>query len=431
MRIGFFTSVPGWGGSEVYLRDLILRVRGRGHAPVLFGVSGTWLWDEMGKADVPRVAWQAAGDTAGRGRQTADPEEGRGLAASSRRVRGSGRAASLRTAILRSVPPWVKLPAGCLRETAHLRRLFRGCPVDVMHVAVHGYEVAGVACRLAGIPCLAMNMITPPAEPYWVRRRLVRWTMRAYHHVSSQSPSCTDAWIRRAGLDRARTSFVWNGVDLKRFRRAREPGRRGPTDPFRVLSAGRLHPMKGFDCLIEAIARLRDENVILEILGEGQERGTLEARIAELGLGGRVFLRGQVDGVEALMPAADCFALASVSHESCPAVLAQAMACGLPLVTSDFGPLPEVNLHGVTGLVSPARDSAGLAESIRRLSRDPGLCDRMAEAGVRRAAEHFSLDRMVSRTLGLYARTIAEAGVDAGSCGLFARRHGAKDPRTR
>jgi glycosyltransferase involved in cell wall biosynthesis len=273
-----------------------------------------------------------------------------------------------------------------------------------MHVGIHGYELAGLACRRCGIPCLGMHMTTPVDEGYWARRWLMRYTDRRYGHVCSQSRFCTGEWKRRHGLRPDRTSFIWSSVDTDRFRPAAPRRMRGAADEFRLVSVGRLHAMKGFEFLIEAVAMLNDGRVTAEILGEGDERGNLEQRIRDRRLAGTVRLRGYVEDPRPHLAEADCFVLPSVSLESCPAVLPEAMAMGLPLITSDFGPLTEVNVDGQTGWVVPVRDSVALAGSIREAMERPDRCRSLGEAGQRRAGTSFSRDRMLRETLALYGR---------------------------
>jgi len=274
--------------------------------------------------------------------------------------------------------------------------------VDVMHVSVHGYELASLSCRLCRIPSLAMHMTSPIRDPYWFRRWLTWFSIRSYTHVCSQSQSCTDAWIEATGVSRARCSFVWNGADISRFGGGGAVRPRQEVDRFRLVSVGRLHPMKGYDVVLRALGELQDERVSLTILGDGDERTALGDLADTLGLTERVVFEGHVEDPESYLREADCFVLASVALESCPAVLAEAMASGLPLITSDFGPLAEVNVAGRTGLVVPAGDSSALAGAIRQLADDSAKRDAMGAAGRERAVSLFSRERMFRETLSRY-----------------------------
>ena len=144
--------------------------------------------------------------------------------------------------------------------------------------------------------------------------------------------------------------------------------------------------------------------------GEGECRGELELQIAELGIGDRVFLPGHTDEPLRVLQNADCFVLPSVSHESCPAVLAQAMACGLPLVTSDFGPLAEINRNEKTGIIAPMRDVDGLCDAIRRIIRDEDFRSMAGQNGYAFAHNHLSIASMVHKTELLYDSIWNKAG---------------------
>ena len=153
MRIGFFTSIGGWGGSENYLKSLVLGVRETGHEVVLFGVAGSRLFRELSAADVPCVAWQ---DGWHGGEDAAEQEESDGASVWPSSVTTSSYSSLLRRAWRAWVPGGVKLLAGTWREARFLRRVFERDRVDVMHVNVHGYETAGMACRWAAIPCVGV-----------------------------------------------------------------------------------------------------------------------------------------------------------------------------------------------------------------------------------------------------------------------------------
>ena len=376
MKIGFFTSNKEWGGSESYLKSIIHGMREKGHNVVFFGVEGSRLFQEINAEGIECAAWTSS-------RYTRSDKGG------------------LIEVILRAIPLYVTLLLGNLREMMYLQKLFKINSVDVMHINVSGYEVAAASCRLRGIPCLAMNLITPPDEIYWFRRWMMKMTLRLSNHVSSKSNSCTEKWIELACLNRNKCSYVWNSVDLSRFKYD-ETKHKNINDVFRLISLGRLHPMKGYIYLLEAMKLLNDENITLDIYGEGHQREELRGLISDLGLKDKVSLFEHIENPEDQLMIADCFVLPSVSHESCPAVLPEAMACGLPLITSDFAPLTEVNIDGTTGIVVPMRDSDALAGAIRCLYEDRNLAENMGQAGYQRARDHFSRERMIEETASIY-----------------------------
>jgi glycosyltransferase involved in cell wall biosynthesis len=392
MRIGYFTSIEGWGGSEVYLLSLMRGVRALGHEPVLFGVAGARLYAEALQDGIRCVAWKHLAPVptplAGAWRDTA-----------MKSPKGSWKAW-----ILNVLPVWVKLLLGSASEVCRLRARFAADPVEVMHVNVHGYELAGVAGRISGVPCIAVYHISPVPEPYWFRRWLMRFSAKFYRRSCFVSRFSRDAWIQQAGIDRAESLVVMNGIDLSAYASVESPAARRPQDPFRALAIGRLHPMKGFRYLIEAAAYLKDRRLSIDIVGSGEEEGLLRALAISLGVDGQVLFRGHTEEPVQYMKHSDCVVLPSVSHEACPLTLLEAMACGRPMVTSDFGPLPEVNQRGVTGLVVPARDGRALAEALRTLMDSPQLATGMG-LQARELSATFSRDRMIADMLSLYVHT--------------------------
>ena len=175
---------------------------------------------------------------------------------------------------------------------------------------------------------------------------------------------------------------------------------------FVILGLGRLVPVKGFDLLVEALARMtptaRDARVV--IVGDGPERGRLLARAAELGVADRLVLAGAVVTPETLakyFAAADVFA-APARNEGMGRALVEAMALGLPVVGSAVGGIPSVIGDGVAGRVIAREDVAGLAEALLDLASDPRLRSKLAEAA-RRRAHDFSTDVADARLLSLYS----------------------------
>jgi glycosyltransferase involved in cell wall biosynthesis len=290
---------------------------------------------------------------------------------------------------------------GNVKEAWSLRKVFRQHPVDVLHINLNGYEVAGVAARMCGIPSIGWHCIMPFRDPSAMRRWLIRWTCRSYSLMGGMSHACVDAWRELSGLPTPRCRMVWNGIDLALYD-GPGPVQRLPRDPFVVLAVGRLHPMKGFDVLIRAIGKLNDPRAHLIIAGEGQEKAALTALAVQQPCTDAITFAGHREDMVSMYLAAHCMALPSISHESFGFVLAEAMACGLPLITSDFGPLPEINLHNVTGLVVPAGAPDTLAHAISAIMDNPELGRHFGESGRQRAQECFSRQRMIDEMIKIY-----------------------------
>lgn len=171
-----------------------------------------------------------------------------------------------------------------------------------------------------------------------------------------------------------RVQLVRNGLELQRFP-YREPEH---TDArLRVAAVGRLVEKKGFDVLVDAVAVLRDEGVEVrvELAGGGELEEKLRARIHRHGLTDRVRMLGPLpqDEVAALLRSSDVFAAPCVvgadgNADGLPTVLLEAMAVGVPCVSTAVTGIPEVVIDGETGLLREPGDVAGLADALRGIA---------------------------------------------------------------
>ena len=173
------------------------------------------------------------------------------------------------------------------------------------------------------------------------------------------------------------------GVDLDRIpqRRDRKAGR------FSVLFVGRMVEKKGFRILIAAASLLkaRGRHFDVQAIGDGPEEAALRIAVTDAGLTGLVTFHGSEphDFVLALMTVSDCLALPSVTaadgdQEGIPVTLMEAMAAGLPVVSTWHSGIPELVSDNETGLLVPERDAAALANAIERLMTEPALGERLA-----------------------------------------------------
>ena len=183
-----------------------------------------------------------------------------------------------------------------------------------------------------------------------------------------------------------------------------------------VAGVGRLIPVKGFEYLIGAHARALSSVPELRLLlvGEGDARTDLEARVRALGVSDTVVLAGSADRAEmpAFLAAADIVAVPSVHHggyvDGLPNVALEAMASGKPLVASRVGGLPELVRDGENGLLVPEKDAHALADALVMLARDAALRDRLGASGRAEIRGERSWDAVARRFAEIYERVLAE-----------------------
>ncbi len=200
---------------------------------------------------------------------------------------------------------------------------------------------------------------------------------------------------KRFPLSARKIHRVYNGIDTGSFPLAR-PAR----NPPRIVTVGRYIEKKGFDDLIAACAVLRDRGVAFEcrIIGEGPLEAELAAAIERADLRGRVELTGPkpMAEVAATLQGARVFALPCVEEadggmDNLPTVIAEAMAAGLPVVSTTLAGVPEMVADGATGLLVPPRSPEKLADALERLLKRPGLAWWYGRRGRMRAGRLFEV----------------------------------------
>lgn len=181
----------------------------------------------------------------------------------------------------------------------------------------------------------------------------------------------------------------------------------------RLVCVARLSPEKGHAGLIQAFAKLIDEGVDaeLELVGDGPDRPRIEAQVAQLGLGDRVILRGQVGEHDAMaaMSKATVGVLASFM-EGLPVVIMEALALGVPVVAPCVAGIPELVEHGVSGLTFPPGDWDSLTNALRQMLTDPELRRRTAQEGKRRIEKEFYVEESLKPLIEAFASNRSSNG---------------------
>lgn len=241
----------------------------------------------------------------------------------------------------------------------HLRR--QGATRIHNQLGMASASVSMYAAILAGIPfSLSLH---GPDDFFPHERLLLARKIEAADVVACISEFCRNQAERCSSpTEWEKLHLVRCGIDPRRY--GMRSGRR---DTHSILFVGRLIPVKGVPVLLEAFALLAKHlpEARLTIVGDGPERSTLERKAQELGIRHRVSFTGALSqqDVSARMSDADLFVLPSYD-EGLPVVLMEAMASGLPVITTPIAGIPELVQNGVTGRIVSAGDAAGLAGAI-------------------------------------------------------------------
>lgn len=277
---------------------------------------------------------------------------------------------------------------------------------DVIHTHQIGatWYVGPGAGRL-GVPVLHTEHIdnVSKANGVWAQLKVRLLWHQAAKHVGLFCGVSEDV-SRSAGrwgtVPRSKIVTLLNGIDTDRYddrehRREVRDSLGIPRSARVVGTVGRLNEVKRQDLLLDGIAGLGADfdDVHVLLVGDGLERGALERRSRELGLGERVHFAGYQSAPERFLAAMDVFALTS-RLEGLPLAMLEAWASGLPVVSSAVGGIPAVVEDGVSGLLFPSGNVPALTDALRATLTDSELAGRLAGAGRERARADYSLSRM-------------------------------------
>jgi glycosyltransferase involved in cell wall biosynthesis len=234
-------------------------------------------------------------------------------------------------------------------------------------------------------------------------KAVARLVFRTYNYVWTTTPTVADTLACRWGVTRDRIVVDPNLLDLRDLTNVNKSRISNP-ELLRLLVVTRLHPVKGVDVAIRALARLPDKRAVLRIIGEGKEPyvGQLRSLANELGVADRIEWAGKVprERLPDDYRQADLLLVPS-RYEAFGIVLIEAMAAGLPIVASNVGGIPHVTCEGKCAkLVEPECPEA-FAAAIAALANDPREAERLRREGAKRAFD-FDAECGVARWLGLY-----------------------------
>ncbi len=239
-----------------------------------------------------------------------------------------------------------------------------------------------------------------------------RWLYRsATARIVTTGEKVREQVIAEVGADPARVVSIATGIDLARFspgsrleaRVALGLDTRAPT----IGIVATLRSWKGHRYLLEALAALPPETRGV-VVGDGPQREALEAQARELGIEARVRFTGNQADVAPWMRAFDVFCLPSYANEGVPQALMQAMACGLPVVTTPVGSIEEIVSEGVTGLIVPPRDAEALRTAISALLHDSPRRSALGARAAVVAHERFGEALMVERMVEVFRSAAGE-----------------------
>ncbi|MDQ2694019.1 MAG: glycosyltransferase family 4 protein [Pseudomonadota bacterium] len=275
------------------------------------------------------------------------------------------------------------------------------------HFATHPAVAGLIIHRLTGIPF----SFTAHGSDLHVDRTMLADKVRAAAFVVAISEfnknvivqECGEAW-------RDKVQVIHCGVDPEMLNAA--TARPASGGRLQILCVASFEEVKGHRHLVAACRQLSDQGIDYDchLVGGGPLRAQVEAQLRQLGLESRFHVHGELTRPEVaeLLARADVFVLASVptaqgKREGIPVVLMEAMASGLPVVSSRLSGIPELVADGRSGILVEPGDSQGLARALAALQADPALRQAMGGAGLDKVRREFNLERNAARLLALFA----------------------------
>ena len=366
MKVFILTTHLEMGGISIYVVDLARALKRRGHEPIVFS-SGGMLERRLAEEGI-------------------------------RHIRIPCRTSS-------ELNPKLWLTA-----FPRLLKIFRQERPDLVHVHTRVTQaLAWALSTVTGIP-----YVTTCHGLY-----RFRWGRRVFR--------CWGSWvmaISEASMERLVRQYrlapphqvvlVENGVDVNRFQQPADPQQVEHFRQAHGLNGGpvigaiaRLSPVKGLDLLLKAMPTLLKEFPGLQLLlvGDGPARESLVRLAYELGIADRVVISSSVEDTRVPLSLLQVF-VAPAWREGFGLAIVEAMAAGVPVVSSSAGGPAEILEQGKSGLLVPPGDVQAVENAVRILLKDPTARRQIAERAQRRAAERYDFKRVATQVEEVYARTL-------------------------
>jgi len=247
---------------------------------------------------------------------------------------------------------------------------------------------------------------------FWRKLKQLRWysfihmqkrVARTLSHVLTVSKCARDDISRDFGIPRERFRIVPNGIDTALFHPLSDVSR----DDNRIIVTNSADtPLKGLTYLLQAVARLRRQRPIrLVVIGQPKPNGTIARMVRHLDLAPQVTFTGRISHAAFVRQYARArIAVVPSVYEGFGLPAGEAMACGVPVIATTGGALPEV--VGEAGVLVPPRDAGALAAAIQDLLDNPAKAAAIGQQGYERVQTHFTWRRAAEKTVAAYREVI-------------------------
>ncbi len=311
-------------------------------------------------------------------------------------------------------PHWLeRIPVlrALLRLLPYSVHLWRACArADVVHVlansgwAWHLFAAPAIAiAQLRGVATI-VNYHGGNADAFWAQAPGYVLKMLASASLRVMPSAFLLRVSAKYGLQ---AEVIPNFIDLSRFRPAPLSGK-GVLSPHVVVTRN-LEAIYGIDVAIRAFARIHQScaTARMTVAGSGPERERLQALAEDIGLGAAICFPGRMDNADIAQLYASATCLLNPSTvDNMPVSILEAFACGVPVVSTSVGGVPDMLQDGVSGLLVPVGDDAAMADKVLRILRCPTLADSLRQAGLAEA-QKYSWPQVRTQWLHAYRRAAA------------------------
>jgi len=315
--------------------------------------------------------------------------------------------------------PFIELgcPVHSRRQWFARWRRIRGLIDEFQPDVVHSHlwpTAREVAWALSGrnIPHMVHIRDTPPSfvSPRWQSRWKKCWLRYSLSGKSTQFVAVSHDAAKYAathlGIDSSRMTIVVNGADLSAYLAVKRKAVPVVGQMLVVGTAARLAPEKGLDDLLRAFATLAEsrKNITLRIAGSGSDLSRLKSLAADLGVLSRIDFVGHVGEMSEFLASLDLFAFPSIAAEGLPRVVLEAMASGLPVVSTDCEGVEDIAGLKELGMIVPKRDPGALANAIAWFADHPEKRQSRGQQSREAVRNRHSIEWVTANILTQYKR---------------------------
>jgi len=310
----------------------------------------------------------------------------------------------------------IELPTGKKREFAilfKLVKLLKATQPDLVHTYLWSANTYGrIAAILSKVPTIIASErnLTEIGKDKNIYMICIDRLLALFSNgIICNSNKASESLINNYSFDPEKVFTVHNGIDIDNFLKRTMISSRKKLAQKVVGTIGRLFPQKNYRLFLDVakivLDRFEDESIKFLIIGEGPLRNELVMYSKDLGIGDFLIFTGEREDIPQLLKNMDIFVMTSI-YEGLPNAIIEAMASGLPVITTDVGGNGELVIDGETGFLCQTNDKVLIASRVIDLINDEMKARRMGEHGKKRILNEFGVEKMVKDTEQIYLKLL-------------------------